>query len=694
MPHSGTLTDFMDVETTPSDATFDLDDPSVEPVAAPPAVVAVLITRNAGPWFEATLESLGAQDYPGLTVLVIDAASDDDPTPRVASVLPNAFVRRIDEPGFGRAANEVMATVEGADFLCFCHDDIVLAPGAIRLLVEEAFRSNAAISGPKIVDADEPKLLREVGWAIDRFCEPHSYVEPGEYDQEQHYAVRDVFFVSNVAMLVRTDLFAELGGFDIAAFPGAEDLDLCWRARLLGARVVVVPDSCVAHHEAAADRTGVAGPNLKVIESHRVRVFMKNSSRLTLAIWVPIAMMVTALEALVLTFTKQRAHSRAVMAAWWGQAFRFLSLRPVRKPVQKRRVVDDAELRYLRVGGSARVRRSVRRQLFGDDTRARLDEARGQADTIRSQLRRPIALLGAFLVLCFFIGSRDLVLGRVRAVGSFLPWQGVTDLFGVFFSGWRGSGMGTPALASPAFAFSGLLSTATLGADALARSALVVGAVPLGALAVSRCVRLIAGRSGAPTFAAATAYLVSPVWRNAIGEGRLGALIAYVVVPFVILALLRAGTTIEAAPRRRLQVRAGVLLALALAFAPGSLLVLALVIGGLFVASPLVGASHPAHRIGAFEHGEVAVDRTLGHFGHQITQLGDGARPAGPHERVHQRAPARGVPLAASAQPCGNRRVGIGGHRCRCYGKRESMRIGPLPGSAIGTRRSPEPTRR
>ena len=56
-----------------------------------PAVVAVVVTRDAGPYLEATLAGLGAQDYPDLTILVVDAGSTEDPTGRVAVVLPGAL---------------------------------------------------------------------------------------------------------------------------------------------------------------------------------------------------------------------------------------------------------------------------------------------------------------------------------------------------------------------------------------------------------------------------------------------------------------------------------------------------------------------------------------------------------------------------------------------------------------------------
>src|SRR5205814_10300093 len=152
---------------------------------------------DPGEWLEETLTALGAQDYPNLSLLVLDAgASGDDPTARIAQVLPDAYVRRVEgNPGFGAAANEALAAVEGAAFFLFCHDDAAPDPDAVRQLVEEAMRSNAGIVGPKLVEWDRPEHLAEVGLAVDKLALGHSLVEGGELDQEQHDAVRDVFAV-------------------------------------------------------------------------------------------------------------------------------------------------------------------------------------------------------------------------------------------------------------------------------------------------------------------------------------------------------------------------------------------------------------------------------------------------------------------------------------------------------------------
>jgi hypothetical protein len=88
--------------------------------------------------------------------------------------------------------------------------------------------------------------------AVDKGGAVVDRVEPGEVDHGQHDAVRDVFLAPGGCTLVRADLFADLGGFDPDIFVMGEDLDLCWRAQIAGARVLVAPQARVRHLEVLA----------------------------------------------------------------------------------------------------------------------------------------------------------------------------------------------------------------------------------------------------------------------------------------------------------------------------------------------------------------------------------------------------------------------------------------------------------
>ena len=518
-----------------------------DPTAVAPPVVAVVVTSN-GTRLGATLEALGAQDYPSLTVLVLDAGSAVDPTPVVAASLAGAYVRRLDgNVGFARAANDVLAVVEGATFLLFCHDDVELEPTAARLLVEEAYRSNAAIAGPKLVDARNPDVLLEVGMAIDRFGVPFSGIEPGEIDQEQHDGARDVFYVSSAAMLVRTDLFRELDGFDPTLFPGAEDIDLCWRARIAGARVMVVPDARARHFESAPERI-VAEPVASArttpaqveaaVQRNRVRT-MLTAYRLRRLLWiVPVALVLVAAECIAFVCSGQVQRAGNLVKAWAWNFGHLGTLRRARKRVRKLRAVPDSDLVYLQIGGSARLRvffahhfrAEERLQSFGDARRRVVGAA-------TDRVHRP-ALIGSIcFVILAIVGSRGLLLQGIPAFGGFSSWPSVGSLFRAYGSGWRFAGLGSASPAPPALALFGGLGTVFLGFVGTARTMLVVATVPVGAFGVYRLSRPFA-RAPGPALLAGLAYGSNPVARNAISAGDIGAMVFFTLLPFIVSRLL------------------------------------------------------------------------------------------------------------------------------------------------------------
>src|SRR5687768_12049746 len=264
--------------------------------------------------------------------------------------MPRAFVRRVEEgSGFATAANQALAALEHVPFLLVCHDDVVLDPPAVRIMLEEAYRSNAGIVGPKLVDVDNPEILLEVGRAIDRFGAPHTGIEPGELDQEQHDGVRDVFYVPSATMLVRSDLFRELGGFDPAMFPGAEDLDLCWRARLAGARVLVAPDARVRHREAAEARTKADRPDVRAVARSRVRALLTSYSFWSLLWVIPVGILVAFFEGVGALISRRRGHVRAPLGAWWWNLRHLGQVRAARRRAQALRRIHDRDLRELQV---------------------------------------------------------------------------------------------------------------------------------------------------------------------------------------------------------------------------------------------------------------------------------------------------------------------------------------------------------
>jgi len=574
-----------DVVEAPAEELPELD----EPGTVPPVVVAV-VAHDPGPWFEDTLTSLAGQDYPNLSVLVLATGESADILNRVATVLPSAFVRTIEgNPGFAAAANDVLGVVEGAAFYLFCHDDVALAPDAIRHLVEEALRSNAGVVGPKLVDWDEPERLLDVGLAADKTGVVAPLVERGELDQEQHDAIRDVFLVPTACVLVRSDLFEELEGFDAEIELHGEDLDLCWRAQVAGARVVVVPDARVRHRSRLEERRDTE-ESIKLRARHRLRTMLTCYGRFHLLRVLPQALLYTLAEVAFSAATGRFRQANDVASAWSWNLGRRKEIRARRKALHAIRRVPDSEVRELQAHGSARLSRFVRGEL-GSAERVRDSIAgvgREITESFATGSRRFAAATWLAVVLVLLVGSRDLVTGRIPVVAGFAPIaSNPFDLIRDYLRGWHPSGVGGEAPVPTAVALLGLADLPLLGARGLLQLLLVAGMLPLGAAGLWRLTRpLESSRARAVGLAL---YVANPLPYDAIARGAWGGVLVYGAGPWLVARLLCAiGDDPFAATRKRLPsiVGYGLVLALLAALVPvaAALLVavaLALVVGSI-----------------------------------------------------------------------------------------------------------------
>ena len=134
-----------------------------------------------GPWFDEVVNSLAVQDYPNLRVLFLDAGEQGDLAERIGDRVPGRL--RAPPRGPGRLRRRPPTRCCGwsrarASSAC-SHDDVALDADAIRQLVEETYRSNAGVVGPKLVDWDAPEHLLEVGSAADKFGTPAPLVDAG-----------------------------------------------------------------------------------------------------------------------------------------------------------------------------------------------------------------------------------------------------------------------------------------------------------------------------------------------------------------------------------------------------------------------------------------------------------------------------------------------------------------------------------
>jgi len=218
-------------------------------------IAVVMLTLNQRETSLRALRSVMPQIAPDDRVLVWDNGSTDGTEQAIAAEFPNVTVHHHPENlgvASGRNAGAKLAEqLFQPEFLMFLDNDLVLRPGFVRALLEP-FTGNPRLgqAQAKLLYFDEPERINDGGGCRINFwlgrTDPVGFkqIDRGQCDQI-------VPCIScGGAMVVRADLFQELGGFDGIFDPfGPEDLDFSLRLQKLGYEALYIP-TAVALHEA------------------------------------------------------------------------------------------------------------------------------------------------------------------------------------------------------------------------------------------------------------------------------------------------------------------------------------------------------------------------------------------------------------------------------------------------------------
>ena len=215
-----------------------------------PDVSIVIVTWNGRPYLEACLTAVAAQQGVSAETILVDNASTDGTAAFVRERFPWVRLVELDRNrGFAGGNNAGVREARGR-LVALLNNDTVADPGWLRALcrgIDEEARF--ALAASKIVYMHDATVIDSAGDGLLRwggaFKRHHgapagAAVESGE-----------VFGVCGAACLMPKAVFDELGGFDDDFFASHEDVDLSYRARLLGYRCRFVADAVVRHHGSA-----------------------------------------------------------------------------------------------------------------------------------------------------------------------------------------------------------------------------------------------------------------------------------------------------------------------------------------------------------------------------------------------------------------------------------------------------------
>ncbi|MFF4842660.1 glycosyltransferase family 2 protein [Streptomyces collinus] len=585
-------------------------------------VTAVLVSHDGARWLPHALAGLLGQERPVQNAVAADTGSADDSARLVTEALGDDRVLHLARrTGFGQAVEEAsrIAPVLGPDelpylkrpsgwdpvtrswrddaydlpelphgepvqWLWLLHDDCAPEPDALAQLLRvvdnelELGRDDVAVVGPKLRGWYDRRQLLEVGVSVANSGRRWTGLDRREQDQGQHDHVRTVLSVSTAGMLVRRDVFEQLGGFDRRLPLMRDDLDLCWRATAAGHRVLVAPDAVVRHAEAASrerrtvDCVGrtAASPH-KVDKAGAVYSLLVNTRAAALP-WVLFRLLlgtfVRTLAYLVGKVPGQAVDEIRGLLGTLLRPERILAGRRRRGPAQ----IDKGELRRLFPPPGATVRATVE-QFAGNfsnssdtDTSSAgrhggaVESGPGGDDAdfleieqfarLKRIARKPGPVLFLVLLLVSLVACRALLGGGALSGGALLPAPaGAGDLWSRYLDAWHPVGPGGTPAAPPYLAVVASLASLLFGSTGLAITALLIGSVPLAGLTAYFASRPLVTSRLLRAWAA-IAYAFLPAATGALAGGRIGTAVLAVLLPLIARAGVAASGLTRASGAR------------------------------------------------------------------------------------------------------------------------------------------------
>jgi O-antigen biosynthesis protein len=225
-------------------------------------IAVLVLSWNAADALLACLQALAQQQTPAdeLFVVVVDNGSDDGAPEQVAAQFPAVhLVRNERNLGFSGGMNVGLATLqslpEPPEIVVLLNQDTLVDPGWLAAISAPFADGQVGAVGCKIRYPDG--TLQHAGIALDERAVVR-HLGAGEPDKGQYDQQREVHFVTGAALALRTSALQQVGVFDEGYAPAYfEDLDLCWRLRLAGYKVVYAPAATLIHQESLSLRDQV-----------------------------------------------------------------------------------------------------------------------------------------------------------------------------------------------------------------------------------------------------------------------------------------------------------------------------------------------------------------------------------------------------------------------------------------------------
>ena len=251
----------------------------------------IILNRNGKKYLSALFDSLRKQTYGNLRITMVDNGSSDGSPEFVRENYPQVSVIALRENLFFSRGNNRAVKETNGEYIFFLNNDTIVDSRAIEKMVktvkDKGAQSVAAVAA-KMLFAGEKKIIDSVGTVIMPNGSPFNrgigQVDIGQYDKSE-----EVFGACFGAVLVRRIVYEQTAGpLDNAYFGYFEDIDWCFRARILGYKIHTCPEAVVYHDHSGTARNERYSWKYYLIQRNYLKTVIKNfepARAMAITIW-------------------------------------------------------------------------------------------------------------------------------------------------------------------------------------------------------------------------------------------------------------------------------------------------------------------------------------------------------------------------------------------------------------------------
>ena len=300
-----------------------------------PLVSVIVVNWNGQQYLQNCFASLEQQTYSNIEIILADNASTDSSVDVTRQHFPRVIIHRLPENMGYTGGNNAGARVAKGKYLFFLNNDTRVDAHCLSRLVQRAESHSAlGVLGCRELTYEGESLISE-GVSADIFGYPCDG--------------KKIFYADGAALFIRCDLFSSLNGFDSRHFACFEDLDISWRARLRGYRVVCEPTAIIYHKIGGTSNNEYGSAQYvttpwrrKNSERNNLRNLLKNYSVNSLFFILPIYLMLNLMEFVFLCALGKFKIAADVYLKSWAYNLRILpDTLGERKIIQQTRKVSD-----------------------------------------------------------------------------------------------------------------------------------------------------------------------------------------------------------------------------------------------------------------------------------------------------------------------------------------------------------------